>query len=134
MKTFKQFIYEDNFKNPGFYLQRGGMPQIKQQNHFISHLNKLNISHETNIVNHFILKPTQSEYDNDKVESIVRLNQSTLDGVIASTDGYILDGHHRYLAAVRTHSLIKVLFVDLPINKLLRVAIDYNESNKDSYG
>lgn len=49
---------------------------------------------------------------------------------IASSDNYILDGHHRFLSAVLLDPTLNVtvLTIDLPITKLLPLSVEYSDS------
>ena len=50
--------------------------------------------------------------------------------LICSTDNYIIDGHHRWLSAILIDPSIRlhVLSVDLPIKKLLPLALSYGDA------
>jgi len=90
------------------------------------------------------LKPIQQQIYFDKaVEGISKFGadaskkfyQSTF--FIASKDGYIIDGHHRFLGAtlIDPNMKVKVLTIDLPIKELLPLTKAYgdaigNERNK----
>lgn len=83
------------------------------------------------------LKPIQQQVYLDKsVKSTVKfgiegttsfLNNSTL---ICSSDGRIIDGHHRYLSAliIDPNMMMKCLVIDLPISKLLPLATAYGDA------
>jgi hypothetical protein len=49
---------------------------------------------------------------------------------IASEDGYIIDGHHRWLAGVLTDPDIKarVLTIDLPLKDLLPMSLAFSDA------
>lgn len=83
------------------------------------------------------LKPIQQQIYFDKaVEGIAQFGaeaskkfyQSTF--FIASNDGYIIDGHHRFLGAtlIDPKMKVKVLTIDLPIEKLLPMAKAYGDA------
>ena len=128
MKTFKEFIAEEQCKFPAFYVSRSNMPQIKTISQFESHVNSFGVETEYKFVNAAELRTTQTDYDQSKVDSIVADSQITSKAIIISADGYILDGHHRALAAAQKGVEVEALVVNLPINKLLKLAMEYTES------
>ncbi len=77
--------------------------------------------------------PTQFEYDEDKVRRIItdwEYDQDTIEQtkpIIVSEDNFVLDGHHRYFAAKQSRTAVPVVKVYLPINKLLKLAFEYQE-------
>lgn len=84
------------------------------------------------------LKPIQGQIYVDKaVDAIARapLSQtknflSTQTLYITSSDNYIIDGHHRYLAGMLIDPKMKVqvLSIDLPIKTLLPMALAYGDA------
>lgn len=67
------------------------------------------------------LIPTQSVQDCDpeKVAAIKKSNTVSKFPVVISNDNYILDGHHRWLAAGKELTVLKF---DIPIMELLKFA------------
>lgn len=121
MKSFKEFVKESLSPNAGFMISRDNMPQIGSSLEFIKFLKKQNISYEElrSNVNH--VRPTQIDFDQDKVDRIIDKGVND-NPIIISNDNYVLDGHHRYFAALQMDEDINILQVSLTINKLLRVA------------
>lgn len=84
------------------------------------------------------LKPIQKQIYVDK--AVDSLAKGTLDSTrnflstqtlyITSSDNYIIDGHHRYLAAMLLDPNMKVqiISIDLPIKVLLPLAIAYGDA------
>lgn len=84
------------------------------------------------------LKPIQKQIYVDK--AVAMLARGTLDSTrsflqnqttyITSSDGYIIDGHHRYLAAILLNPNMKVqtIAIDLPIKILVKLALAYGDS------
>jgi hypothetical protein len=72
------------------------------------------------------LRATQMEFDYDKVAAMIGTKSKI--PVLVSNDGYILDGHHRWLADynMNKETYIDVVEIDLPILELLRVAKEYD--------
>lgn len=82
---------------------RHEMPQIKSK-YFQDFLDWSSIRCTKMVVDGTILKPTQVDINEDKVEEMkIRVINKDPDfkGVITvSADGYVLDGHHRWLALI----------------------------------
>jgi hypothetical protein len=84
------------------------------------------------------LKPIQKQIYVDKSLSMIKrsgvetftkhLENETY--FITSTDNYIIDGHHRYLAGMLMDKNISVrcLVIDLPISKLLPLALAFGDA------
>lgn len=110
-----------------FLLSRSQMPQVKW-NTLKLLLDKASIEHEKYLSKATSFKPTQYEFDQTKVDSIKANWQSNNKKayIIVSSDGYILDGHHRYFAALQLRTAINIIQIDLTINKLLKFVQDSN--------
>lgn len=142
MKTFREFLKEQSFRDfeidkhvniieqnfVGFNVARANMPQLKVDE-FLKFLQKLDIVYNLYTGNVFKFNPTQKDFDQDKVNQIVSTNSdlTKLTPILVSEDGFILDGHHRYFASIQTGLPIQYIVIDLPINKLLKLAIQYVE-------
>lgn len=50
--------------------------------------------------------------------------------ILVSRDGYVLDGHHRYVAAVMARKKVTVIRIDLPIETLLERAAEFSGKAK----
>lgn len=127
MIPFKFFI------NENFMIARTNMPQIEDTGDFLSYLESIEVGYTKHIssVRHF--KPTQAEGFNEyKIRNIsmdMRKDPDSIPSmkpIIVSNDGYVLDGHHRYLAAIREEENIPFIVVDTTINKLLKISYDYS--------
>lgn len=82
----------------GQTLSRDLMPQIKDPRDFLDELKLQGISHSLETLNPRSLKSTQSEFDANKVYQMMQ-SQGERKPIIVSQDGYVLDGHHRWLEA-----------------------------------
>jgi ParB-like chromosome segregation protein Spo0J len=73
------------------------------------------------------LKSTQMEFDKDKVAEMMNSSKPGKP-IVVSNDGYILDGHHRWLADYNKdkNSQTSAIVVNLPILELMRVSKYYN--------
>lgn len=141
MKTFAEFMSDEKQKKnryhdfwdmtSAFLIPREQMPQIKIDD-FLYRINQIGIEwvKEKGVPKNF--RPTQINFDSRKVQEILdSLKTSGFDKnspIVVSNDMYVLDGHHRYIASILANRPVDVLAVDLPINKLLKLAMDiYNE-------
>lgn len=130
MKSFKTFLEESQtFVSGGFNIARSEMPQLNDIDAFIDHIERSGIL-ALNIELHVdSLKPTQIEYDQSKVDSMIGKD---LGRIVVSNDLFVLDGHHRYFAAAQSGvRTIKAVLVDTTINKLLNAAYAFLEGSSD---
>lgn len=115
-------------------IQRFKMPQIESKDveDFINWIeNKHNIKSSKLKIEVSLLKPTQDNYNPDKVDQLKDAPMEVLQRVvIASNDNYILDGHHRYLALLELNKSEKmnIIKVDTDIKELLLIADLYPKS------
>lgn len=128
MKSFTSFLYETaTYVAGGFNIARSEMPQIEDQEKFADYLESLGYDVMAVAISPKILKPTQIEFDQAKVDSI-KGSKSDLQPIIVSDDYFVLDGHHRYFAALQMDvANIPVYYVGVGINKLLRHAYEFIE-------
>lgn len=130
MQRFKQFLTEYGSQPfSAFLVARVSMPQINNVNDFTNFLDQLGVDVVSGLQSVSHLHPTQTDYDQEKVDRIVSHmhTDNDLTPIIISNDGFVADGHHRYYAAKQSELEINVLVVSLPINKLLKLMYDYTE-------
>jgi tRNA nucleotidyltransferase/poly(A) polymerase len=107
------------------------MPQIASKNisDYITFLKSKGVRVTGKLLKVSSLKPTQQSIDKAKVLQLMKDGNmgSLTKPVIISSDGYILDGHHRIYALYNLDKSYKinVVFVHLPIRKLLNITFDY---------
>lgn len=103
-------------------ISRSHMPQInsKKRNEFLNSLEREGVSHQYVRIAPIHLKATQSEFNLDKVRTIMKTRPALAPAII-SKDNFILDGHHRWLSDYNTdrHEPGPVLKINLPILDLL---------------
>lgn len=105
---------------------RETMPQIRAEHRgaLTNFLNARGITHEQVEVPAESLKPTQAEFSLDKV-----LKAKEFEGgnrsILISADGYVLDGHHQWLAAVDAGEPVKAIRLDAPIADLLETVKEF---------
>lgn len=130
MKSFKTFLEESQtFVSGGFNIARSEMPQLNDIDAFIDHIERSGILALNIELRVDSLKPTQIEYDQSKVDSMIGKD---LGRIVVSNDLFVLDGHHRYFAAAQSGvRTIKAVLVDTTINKLLNSAYAFLEGSSD---
>lgn len=126
MISFSQYVAEQSVTG-GFNIPRSQMPQIVDQEAFASYLVFAGIKVNKTTVNVAMLRPTQTEFDPEKVAAMA----APYSPIIVSNDGYVLDGHHRYFAAMRDQqatgglNTIEAYVCYEPINQLLKHANEF---------
>lgn len=102
---------------------RKNMPQVTQKElpNALRLLNKDGISCEQVKTQISKLKPYQKDYNKDKLISMIKDFKSIEDipPIVISSDNYIVDGHHRFLAAKAKYpnDYISTIKIDLPSEK-----------------
>ena len=101
-------------------IPRADMPQIKAEHRgaLVNFLKGKGIEGSGTEVPASSLKPTQAEYAPGKVERWAKDGESSR-SILTSSDGYILDGHHQWVAALEAGEPVKVIQFDAPIGELL---------------
>lgn len=130
MKSLKEFLNE-NCHMVGFNVARMSMPQLNVDS-FIKLIDRLDIEHRQDVGDLSIFKPTQKDFDQEKVTSFANKLLSSgkankFPPILVSQDGFVLDGHHRYFGAIEAGVDFPYIVIDLPINKLLKLAIQFVE-------
>lgn len=119
MISFSQYVAQHS----AFNIARSQMPQIADPQAFVQYLDFVGIPVEIVDVPLKQLAPTQVNFDQAKVDAI----KAPYGPIIVSDVGHILDGHHRYFAALvdpDTDS-ISTYQCAAPINQLLKHAKDF---------
>jgi hypothetical protein len=103
-----------------------GMPQIDDVDGYEADLISRGVGVERKSVDPMTLKATQSQLDMAKAGGIAKAgNHRVPPGkrVLVSEDGYVIDGHHRYAAAIAAGENIEVVVVKKPMRAALDDAI-----------
>jgi ribosomal protein S18 acetylase RimI-like enzyme len=113
-------------------VKRQDMPQV-HRDHYPELLKYLS-SHGGQIrhgeVHAHELKAVQSEFSDTGVRKMMSTGGRPSDSVdkkplIVSSDNYIIDGHHRWLAAWNQDEVVPIMQVSLPVRKLLQLIRDF---------
>lgn len=142
--TLTEFINSNLIPNKNYNLDfnRTELPQLKTDE-FLNDLTNNNINYHITTVNPKDLIPTQNEYNNDKIKSLILSLRAGADNkpIMVSNDNYILDGHHRWAACAHIGCEQPIYYIDKGIHDIMNFVKDkeyalyknINESiNKDS--
>lgn len=108
-------------------IPRAEMPQVKGDHRgaLIQFLSGKGITHETVELPASELKPTQAEYSTEKVAKWAETREGVDRSVLASSDGYILDGHHQWMYALGAGEVEQVIRFSVPIRELLAATFQF---------
>lgn len=108
---------------------RAEMPQVKMKRRpeLFEFLQTRGIGHEQVMLDADTLKPTQAEYSEDKTARAAEITapDDPRNQVLVSSDGYIIDGHHRWLASARAHGQISAVRFDAPAGRVLDAMMQF---------
>lgn len=113
-------------------IPRSEMPQIKAEHRgaMVNFLNARGISHQEETVPAGSLIPTQKEFSREKVEKAKKFGGGDR-SILVANDGYILDGHHQWLAKREAGEDIKVIRLDAPIRRLLTAVGEFPSATQE---
>jgi len=126
MKKFKSYISELKVEIPSMTLgiSRDKMPQVKSKDYdeLIKHLNKNGVRVTKKSVKASTLKATQKDFNVDKIVGAISKIKTigTAKPLIVSSDNYIIDGHHRWLAAKNVGDSISIMQSNVKVKELLK--------------
>lgn len=128
----KEFKIEVPDKKDTMGIPRNRMPQVKTADYpeYFKYLkdNGVNFKKIEN-VKASQLKPIQGEFSKQGVEKqLNKISQNLEDSgkpLIASSDDYIIDGHHRWLAAKNTRRTVTIFKADIPVRELLELTLKF---------
>jgi hypothetical protein len=130
MKRFTTFIQEKieipKTGNLGF--KRKEMPQIEGKNiqKFLDYLKSDGVKYKETSVDSKSLRPTQSQFNQDKIQGMIdTIDQKKQHPIMVSKDGYVIDGHHRWLAHYNLGRKMPVIQIDLKIDDAIEKAHDF---------
>ena len=119
--------YPDAKKTLG--IPRDKMPQVKSKDYeeLIEFLSKKNITMKLRSVKAKDLKATQSNFNVDKIVKAAS-KYSTLakaKPIIVSSDGDVIDGHHRWLGALNIRGNVSIMQANVKAKELLSVINEF---------
>ena len=122
MTNFDTWLYEQ-LKVPNLEDGKGRMrhslPQLPNFQAFLDDLDANGIDTEVRTLGPWKLTPTQSNFNEDKVNRLIDEKEWDAKPIITSADDYVVDGHHRWLAAAKLGKDIKSRVIDMKCDDLL---------------
>lgn len=116
-------------------IPRDRMPQVKMTDRgaLVQFMNARGVEHETDEMDAAALKPTQAEFSLDKVRRLVDGSQAQPNmTTLVSGDGYVLDGHHRWLATMAEGKPLRVLRFKAPARQVLDLLEEFPSASRSS--
>lgn len=118
--TFEEYLAEEA-KIPNVHKSLGkmrhGMPQLGKFEAFEADLKKNKVGSSVKTLEPKSLTPTQKNFNQEKVDRIKASGEGK--PIISSKDNYVVDGHHRWLAAHQQGKKIKSKVIDMNCEDLL---------------
>jgi len=113
-------------------IPRADMPQIKGDARpaLIAFLKARGIEYATEDVQADSLRPTQAEFSIKKAVNWGEVREGVDRSVLASSDGFVLDGHHQWIAALAVGENVKAIHFDAPIDKLLAAVYEFPSAKR----
>ena len=112
-------------------ITRDKMPQVKSTDYdeYKSYLKKNGVTLRPQVVHAKDLKPVQKEFSDQGVERQLVKNKEN-DGhnpkpLLASNDSWIIDGHHRWLAALNSDRSVNILRANVDVHTLLSLTLKF---------
>ena len=137
MIRFKDYIKEYRIVMPssrdGLGISFLDMPQVETKFYkdYIKYLSKHGVHFDHLRINPNKLKPIQKDFSKDGVEaSLDKIakeikSRDNAKEIIISSDNYIIDGHHRWIAYKNIGMDINVMRSNIKMDKLLRLTNEY---------
>ena len=109
------------------------MPQIKAEHRgaMTQFLKGRGIAHREIEVDADSLKPSQREFSVSKVQKAIEFTGGNR-AILISSDGYVLDGHHQWLAKAEKNEPIRAIQLDAPIKQLLETVREFPSAGVDT--
>jgi hypothetical protein len=115
-------------------VSRADMPQIHASHYpeLFNYLKQNGATISKGAVQATELKAVQREFSDAGIEKMMRKGGVTADGtkkpLIVSADNYIIDGHHRWLAAYNLEEEVPIIKFSLPVKELLQLVKDFKHT------
>lgn len=105
---------------------RAEMPQIKAEHRgpMVNFLEARGVTAEKQEIPASDLKPTQAEFSQAKVQAAKDYTGGDR-SILISSDNYVLDGHHQWLAKLDANEPVKVIRLNAPIEQLITTVRDF---------
>jgi hypothetical protein len=135
MKRFSQFVQEriEIPKQGNLGFKRKEMPQIEGKNvpKFLDFLKTNGVKFTEKLVDSKSLKPTQNQFNQEKIQGMIdAIDKKKQNPIMVSKDGFVIDGHHRWLAHYNLGRKMPVYQIDLKIDDALDMMHEFPLSIK----
>lgn len=97
---------------------RKNMPQIDNMDEFVKDLKKEGYKINSEKIEAKKLKPTQSDFNMDKVKGMIASGNYKNKSIVVTSDNYILDGHHRWKSHMEVGEDQPIIRVNMTFEKL----------------
>lgn len=126
MLTLKEFT-------TGFNIARQQMPQISDVLGFQKFCQDKGWVAIISNVDLTCIYPTQQDYNQSKVDTITSFNQPIIIATQGVDNYQVIDGHHRYYAAVQAPGVydISALVINQPVNQVLAAAYEFENMQRE---
>lgn len=111
----------------GLGIPRGEMPQLSAKGlaQWIEKLRTEGINVTQEDIDPATLRASQSQLDGAKTGGIMAAGTYKQTPILATSDGWVIDGHHRWTAATAAHDTLPGFRINLPIRDALKRAYDF---------
>ena len=135
MKSFSKFMQEriEIPKKRDLGFKRKEMPQVEGKNvpKFLDFLKKNDVKYTEKLVDSKTLKPTQNQFNHEKIQGMIDVIDSKQQKpIMVSKDGFVIDGHHRWLAHYNMGRKMPVYQIELNIHDALDMMHEFPLSIK----
>lgn len=105
---------------------RSDMPQVRSEHRgaLVNFLKGRGVQHAEETVPAATLMPTQAEFSPSKVAKAKAFTGGNR-AILASAEGYVVDGHHQWMAARDQNEEIRIIRLDAPIRDLLTMVKEF---------
>jgi hypothetical protein len=137
MLSFKQFTEELKLPQKTLGVSRSIMPQVraKHMDTFIKHLKNNDVKVKQTVLNPKKLKAIQGEFDQEKIKiNMEKLKTGPLKPIIVSSDNYVIDGNHRWLAAMNAGVPIVAYKANTTGKTLLKITNKFKKVKRNALG
>lgn len=107
------------------------MPQVSEKDHvhLKRFLTRREIGYKEYSADPDNLKPTQDEFNIDKVNKIIdNFDDVKHKRILISKDNRVIDGHHRWLASKKVGEKINVIMINKRYDNVLDVLNDFSKT------
>jgi len=102
---------------------------------FIKHLQKHGVRVKQQVLDPRTLKAIQGEFDQNKIKAnMEKLKAGPLKPIIVSMDSFVIDGNHRWVAAINAGTPIIAYKANVPGNKLMDITNKFKKVKRNALG